>query len=71
MFTSNFQLHIITSLGGFVGLFLGLSFYNLFLMILESIEKASKKKNENDDARKEEGDKQFDGSLRKKSINDS
>ena len=40
-------------------------------MIFESIEKASKKKNENDDAQKEEGDKQFDGSLKKKSNNDS
>ena len=40
-------------------------------MIFESIEKASKMKNENDDAQKEEDDKQLDGSLKKKSNNDS
>ena len=40
-------------------------------MILESIERASKKKNENDDTQKEEGDEQFDGSLREKSNKDS
>ena len=40
-------------------------------MILDSIERASKKKNESDGAQKEVGDEQFDGSLKEKSNKDS
>ena len=40
-------------------------------MILESIERTSKKKNENNNTQKEKGAEQFDGSLTKKSNKDS
>ena len=40
-------------------------------MILESIERASKKKSENENTPKEEGDEKFDGSLKEKSNKDS